>query len=124
MSTSKIPNASSSHNIKQHPVQWSVFEKALASLVLSEGLPEDLADSDYDRVKDSLNDLFRVTARTAYVAYAEGAKGPAATQSQAATMLSVLASGNFSSSMIRADPILLIHDYIQLITGTLHPEKF
>jgi hypothetical protein len=74
-------------------MQLEIFDRALLSLVLSQNIPQGLSGSDYTKIKDSLNDLFRITARTAYVAYGQGATGPAPSRAQAATLISVLASG-------------------------------
>lgn len=46
-------------------VQLPIFERALLSLVMSEGFDNGVSETDYKKVKNSLNDLFRITARTA-----------------------------------------------------------
>ena len=74
-------------------VQLSIFDRALLSLVMSERLTAGVSATDYKTVKNSLNDLFRITARTAYVARQIGQQGPTDSKSQAATMLSVVAAG-------------------------------
>lgn len=74
-------------------VQLSIFDRALVSLILSQKIPAGISESNHTKVKNILNDLFRITARTAYVASRAGEKGPTDSKSQAATMLSVLASG-------------------------------
>jgi hypothetical protein len=79
-------------------VQLSIFDQALLSLVLAQRVPPGMSEADFMKIKDSLNDLFRITARSAYVASGEGQKGPADSKSQAVAMLAVLESGALDHS--------------------------